>query len=102
MTDIKIMACLLTDRALMEQMARDAGIDMEHMPHPTDLYTLGNCERCNRSVWIGPRQMEAKRADTSIVTFCYICTIAYQRAENVELPVTQLGGGYKVEGRSRW
>lgn len=94
--DYKVLACLPTDRDLILRIAKEIGMDPEQIPRPTDLYTLANCERCECSVWVGPRQMEAKRADTAIRTFCYMCAAKHSTA------MESLGGGHTVEGRSRW
>lgn len=94
-----VMACLPTDRQLVEEMWLAAGFDLEECPKPTDLYTLGNCAYCQRSIWVGPRQQEMVKK-TAAETWCYFC--AAQNEEIMASPIKSLGGGHQTEGVTRW
>ena len=95
-----MLACLPTDRQSMLELAKKVGLDPATIPTPTDLYSLRNCEDCDCSIWVGPRQMEVKNANTALLMLCYGC--AAKRQAVADLEIRSLGGGSTVEGRPRW
>lgn len=94
----QILACLPTDRELILSLWEQTGLPIEECPMPTDLYTLGNCARCERSIWVGPRQKDLA-AKMKLEAWCYFCAGAVY---GPDVSMEQLGGGVQVEGVSRW
>jgi hypothetical protein len=103
--ELRIVCCLPVDTAELERLCPDV-----ELPKPTDLYIRDICEHCKQSIWISPRQAATIELDTyfracgaiqfqPLLVLCYLCAIKHQTILGVELPVTELGGGYPREGR---
>lgn len=94
MDELKVAACLPVDTSGLP----DLGMPL---PKPTDLYSLIQCEACERDMWIGPRQIahiaELRQRETLVIRLCLYCVVAVQSAVG-EYEMYSLGGGEGVEG----
>jgi len=89
-----VIACVPVDRSGLPQSPELDAVVV------TDLYTLGTCDTCLQTIWIGPRSLELYRGDPeNHLLMCYACTFAMPDIGSWD--VQELGGGFPAEGRPR-
>lgn len=96
----QILACVPVDRSVLPQCQELDAVVI------TDLYTLKHCAVRDCPVWVGPRQLALYNNNPNeFVIMCMTHALAVQEVLNgpldPERDVTELGGGYPVEGRAR-